>query len=89
MLKVYLKYLDEMGFYDYYFIWGQQEEACVIVLGYGLLYNYSYCFNVFYLFDFEGNVLYFMVFCDLKVGEEIIVNYNGYFGDEEEVWFMV
>ena len=88
MPKAHLKYLDETGLYDYYFIWGQQEEACAIALGYGSLYNHSYRPNAFYLPDFEGKALHFMALRDLKAGEEITVNYNGHPSDEEEVWFM-
>lgn len=88
MPKAHLKYLDQTGMYDYYFLWGAREEACAVALGYGSLYNHSYTPNAIYLPDFQGQVLHFIALRNIEAGEEITVNYNGNPGDEGEVWFM-
>lgn len=88
MPRAHLKQLDQTGLYDYYFLWGEEEEACAIALGYGSLYNHSYTPNALYLPDFAGQALHFIALRPIGAGEEITVNYNGNPGDDSEVWFM-
>lgn len=88
MPQAQIKYLDETGLYDYYFLWGEEDEDCAIALGYGSLYNHSYTPNAAYQPDFDGNCLYFHALRPIEAGEEITVNYNGDPKDDEEVWFM-
>ena len=82
-------YLDETGLYDYYFIWGEKENQCAIVLGYGSMYNHSFHPNAQYRPDYQGNTLDFFAMQDIKPGEEITVNYNGDPEVQEDVWFDV
>ncbi|WP_246141693.1 SET domain-containing protein [Phaeodactylibacter luteus] len=88
MPREHLKYLDETGLYDYYFLWGEEDEECAVALGYGSLYNHSYEPNAMYLPDFMGSTLLFTALKDIEAGTEITVNYNGDPEDDEEVWFM-
>lgn len=88
MPREHLKHLDQTGLYDYYFLWGEQEDSCAVALGYGSLYNHSYRPNAVYLPDFEGQALHIIALRNLQAGEEITVNYNGHPGDGQEVWFM-
>lgn len=88
MPREHLKHLDQTGMYDYYFLWGEQEDACAVALGYGSLYNHSYTPNTIYLPDFGGQALHFITLRTIKAGEEVTVNYNGNPGNEEDVWFM-
>ena len=80
--------LDQTALYDYYFLWGPEEENRAIALGYGSLYNHSYAPNAEYRPDFERNELHFYAIRDIAAGKEITVNYNGAPESEDEIWFM-
>lgn len=82
-------HLDETALYDYYFIWGEEDDQLAIVLGYGSMYNHSYEPNAQYAPDYEGNTLDFYALRDIKAGEEITVNYNGDPSEHDELWFEV
>ena len=79
--------IDKTTIYDYYFLWGSQEEDCAMALGYGSLYNHSFAPNAIYEADFEHKTIRFFALKDIEVGEEITVNYNGSPEDDEAVWF--
>ncbi len=81
------QYLDQTGLYDYYFIWGEKDDECAIVLGFGSLYNHNYEPNAEYGPSFESGFLHFFALRDIKAGEEITVNYNGDPNDQDELWF--
>ncbi|MCB9297045.1 MAG: SET domain-containing protein-lysine N-methyltransferase [Lewinellaceae bacterium] len=81
------QHLDRTGLYDYYFIWGEEDELCAIALGYGSLYNHSFQPNAEYRADFDGPTLDFYALRDVEAGEEITVNYNGDPDNREALWF--
>lgn len=81
------KHLDQTELYNYYFLWGEKEEACAIALGYGSLYNHSFPSNARYLADFAAENLHFVTVRDIESGEEITVNYNGDPAIQKKVWF--
>lgn len=81
--------LDNTALYDYYFIWGDEDDQCAIVLGYGSLYNHAYEPNAQYAPDYAGNTLDFYALRDIEAGEEITVNYNGDPKEHTELWFEV
>lgn len=58
-------------------------------MGHGSLYNHSYRPNAKYVRKVSEGVIDFVAVRDIEVGEEITVNYNGYPGDNEPVWFDV
>jgi SET domain-containing protein len=75
--------------HDYYFTWGNKDQKCAIVLGYGSIYNHSYHPNAQYVPDYQGQTLDFYALTDIKAGEEITVNYSGNPEGERMVWFEV
>ena len=79
--------IDKTTIYDYYFLWGEEEEDCAMALGYGSLYNHSFTPNAIYEADFEFKTMRFFALKDIEAGEEIMVNYNGSPEDKEAVWF--
>lgn len=82
-------FLDETDLYDYYFIWGENDNQCAIVLGYGSLYNHAYEPNAQYAADYDGDTLNFYALQDIAAGEEITVNYNGDPREHTALWFKV
>jgi SET domain-containing protein len=81
--------IDKTTIYDYYFLWGEEEEDCAMALGYGSLYNHSFTPNAIYEADFEHKTMRFFALKDIAAGEEITVNYNGSPEDDEAVWFEI
>ncbi|MCO6476701.1 MAG: SET domain-containing protein-lysine N-methyltransferase [Phaeodactylibacter sp.] len=81
------EFIDQTALYDYYFIWGENDEQCAIALGYGSLYNHSFEPNAEYRADFESLTLDFYALRDIGAGEEITVNYNGDPDNRDELWF--
>lgn len=79
--------IDKTKLYDYYFIWGDEQNLIAIALGYGSLYNHSYTPNAEYDADYEQNTLTFICHKDIDTNEEITVNYNCDTDDETPVWF--
>lgn len=80
-------HLDQTELYNYYFLWGEEEEGCAIVLGYGSLYNHSFHPNARYLADFADENFHFVTIKDIEAGEEITVNYNGDPSIQKKIWF--
>jgi uncharacterized protein len=80
--------LDKTTLYDYYFLWGDDQEQCVIALGYGSLYNHLAPSNADYGMDFDGQTIEIFAVRDIEAGEEITINYHGDPFDESPTWFM-
>lgn len=71
---------------DYVYEYGKNHTA--VVLGYGMLFNHSYQPNAVYDIHFEDHTFKYYAYKDIKVGEEILINYNGEVDDMEPLWFM-
>jgi SET domain-containing protein len=84
-----IEHIHATKLHDYYFIWGEDDNKCAIVLGYGSLYNHSYEPNAYYRPDFERKTLDFYAMQDIEAGEEILVNYSGDPEGHRKVWFPV
>jgi SET domain-containing protein len=82
-----LPLIHQTRLHDYYFLWGEAEDKCAIALGYGSLYNHDYKPNARYEVDFEAETISFYCLKPINAGEEITVNYNGDWEDENPVWF--
>lgn len=65
---------------DYYFMWGKNTAA--ICFGYGSMYNHSYHPNAAYKKLTKDQIIEFIAVKDIKIGEEITVNYN--YGDPDD-----
>ena len=79
--------IDQTKLHDYYFIWGEKDDQCAIVLGYGSLYNHAYHPNAEYAPDFKKQTLDFYALRPIKAGEEITVNYAGDPEGRIDLWF--
>jgi SET domain-containing protein len=71
---------------NYVFVWGRDTVA--VVLGYGSLYNHSYRPNAEY-YDSGRLTQVFKAIRDIRAGEEITVNYNGWPEGRVRVGFRV
>ena len=70
---------------DYAFEYGSKHTA--LLLGYGMLFNHSYEPNARYEINFPNNTFDFYAYKDIKAGEEVFINYNGFVDDKELLWF--
>ena len=82
-------YLQESELYNYYFIWGEEDEAFAIALGFGSVYNHSYTPNAFYEADYQKNILIFRTLVNIEADTEITVNYNQDPTNQDPLWFDV
>ena len=81
------KTIDDTFLYNYYFSWMNNGSA--ICLGNGSIYNHSTKPNSEYIKDFDNSIIRFIALKDIKVGEEILVNYNGIPDSDKKVWFEI
>ena len=81
------KVIHNTTLHDYYFTWGEEDNACAIALGYGSLYNHSYNPNARFLVDLEMETISIRSIKDIAAGEEILINYNGDPKDQTALWF--
>ena len=79
--------IHETELHDYYFIWGEEDEAAAIALGYGSLYNHSYQPNANFILDLDNQSIDIYSIKDILVGEEITFNYHGDPEAKDELWF--
>jgi len=79
------KIIDNTFLYNYYFSW--KDNGSAICLGNGSIYNHSIKPNSEYIKDFDNSIIRFIALKDIKVGEEILVNYNGTPDSDKKVWF--
>lgn len=82
-----LSIIHNTKLHDYYFLWGDEQQQCAIVLGFGSIYNHSYQPNARYLLDYEQLTVDFYAVKDIGAGEEITTNYNGESHIQTAVWF--
>ncbi len=66
--------LKQTVLWKYYYEWSHKFHC--IVLGYGSLINHSYTPNTRYVFDYRNTLLVYKAIKTIKIGEEILVNYN-------------
>ena len=82
-----LPIIHKTTLHDYYFLWGADQNACAIALGYGSLYNHSVNGNAEYILDFENKTIDFIALVNIEAGQEITVNYHGENGDKTPLWW--
>lgn len=84
------KKLDETLLHDYIFEWQPDgKEMCCMALGWIPMYNHSYASNCEYFMDYDNNTMYIQTVKPIAAGEELTINYNGDWDNEEKVWFDV
>ena len=80
-----LKHINETILYEYFFEWTNGCPA--LALGFGSLYNHSYQPNVGVFFDKNKYQANYRALKDIKKGEELLINYNGYDDSPERDYF--
>ncbi len=73
-----------------YYIYPWTSTRCgVMVLGYGSIYNHSFTPNTEWEQDFKKKTMIYRAIQPIQIGEEILVNYNGYDKDAQKPidWF--
>ncbi|WP_227937734.1 SET domain-containing protein [Alkalihalobacillus deserti] len=78
--------IQETTLADYVYEYGKNHSA--VVLGYGMLFNHSYEPNATYDINFEHHTFSYYAYCDIKAGEEILINYNGEVDNKSPLWFL-
>ena len=81
--------LDQTLLHDYIFEWGKDSKQCCMALGYVPVYNHSYKSNCEYEMDFENEIIKIKTIRLIESGEELFINYNGDWNNEEKIWFDV
>ncbi|WP_155767501.1 SET domain-containing protein [Sporosarcina ureilytica] len=83
------KYLKKTILNDYCFSWGEKYEHTALALGYGSIFNHSYSPNAYFIYNMENQSIDFYTRLDIKMGEEITINYNEDADDTSSLWFDV
>lgn len=84
--KEQVKFIDKTVLFNYYYNWDQGQIA--ISLGFGSIYNHSYNPNSFYRRNIAEQIIEYIAYKDIEVGEEITNNYNnGLVDDRTPLWF--
>ena len=79
--------VDTTLLHDYIFEWGIDEKQAVVALGYVSIYNHSVDANCKYDMDFEHKTIQIQTKREIKVDEELCINYNGDGVMDQPVWF--
>ena len=79
--------LDKTLLHDYIFEWGENKDQCVMALGYISMYNHSYHSNCHYEMYFKKETMVIKTVRNIKAKEELFINYNGEWNNENKVWF--
>jgi SET domain-containing protein len=80
-------HIDKTLLHDYIFEWGEGGKDCCMALGYVPLYNHSYRSNCEYEMHFSQQLIVVRAVRSIKEGEELFINYNGDWNNDERVWF--
>lgn len=80
--------LEQTLLYDYIFEWGADRKMAGVALGYISIYNHSNGPNCSYDMDFDHETITITTLLDIKVGEELFINYMCPEGPSADpVWF--
>ncbi len=82
--------LDETLLHDYIFEWEPEgAKKCCMALGWVPIYNHSYSSNCEYFMNYEDETISIKTVRDIKAGEELSINYNGDWDNDNIVWFDI
>ena len=82
------KLIDQTLLHDYIFEWQPEgADMCCMALGWVPLFNHSYAANCEYFMNYKKQVMYIETVRDIPAGEELTINYNGNWNEQEKVWF--
>jgi len=84
------KLLDQTLLHDYIFEWQPDgTNQCCMAMGYIPIYNHSYQSNCEYFMDYEQKTMSIKTVRNIMASEELTINYNGDWNDENKIWFDV
>src|SRR6187549_3390670 len=81
------KKIEETKLFFYIFEWGDDVAQGVVGLGYVSMYNHTSPSNCEYEMDYEKKTISIKTMRDIKVGEELTINYSAGWDDWQPVWF--
>ena len=82
--------LDKTLLHDYIFEWQPDgAQMCCMALGWVPIYNHSYSSSCEYFMNYEEDTISIKTMREIAAGEELTINYNGDWNDEQKVWFDV
>lgn len=81
--------IDKTLLHDYIFEWGAKKDQCCMALGYVPVYNHECPSNCEYTMDYEHATICITAMRDIDAGEELTINYNGDWDNQDPVWFIV
>lgn len=79
--------VEQTLLYDYIFEWGEDQKSAAVALGYVSIYNHTIHPNCVYEMDYENETISIITIKDIKVGEELFINYNAEVDQASPVWF--
>lgn len=83
------KLVEQTELQNYIFEWGEDEKSCCVAFGYISMYNHSFTSNCEYEMDYEKKIMTIKTVRAIKAGEELTINYNGEWDNDNELWFDV
>lgn len=78
--------IHQTHLHDYYFAWGEDQQASAIGLGYISIYNHSSTPNCEHECNFEQKTITIFSKSAIPAGEELTIDYN--MGEEKTLWFV-
>lgn len=87
LTKEHRALVEQTLLYDYIFEWGEDLKSAAVALGYVSIYNHTGHPNCVYEMDYENETISIITIKDIKVGEELFINYNAEIDQESPVWF--
>jgi hypothetical protein len=87
LTKEHRTLVEQTLLYDYIFEWGADHTSAAVALGYVSIYNHTIYPNCVYEMDYENETISIITIKDIKVGEELFINYNAEIDQESPVWF--
>ncbi|MBU3676987.1 MAG: SET domain-containing protein [Chitinophagaceae bacterium] len=71
----------------YYYIFDWEGEQCCMALGLIPILNHQVPSNCEYFQDYEQGMMYVKTVRPIEAGEELFINYNGDFDNNQPLWF--
>ncbi len=81
--------LDQTLMHDYIFEWGENSGRCAMAMGYVPIYNHAAPSNAEYLMLLDEGLMEIHTQRDVPANQEIFINYQGDFDNQQPVWFDV
>ena len=87
LTKEHRSIVEQTLLYDYFFEWGEDQKSAAVALGYVSIYNHAVYPNCEYEMDYDHETISIIAIKDIKVGDELFINYNAEIDQESPVWF--